>query len=364
MRLYEPGDREALLSLWETTFGRSPGRWFDWKFLENPFFDDVPICVVSHDGRVVGARPSFAFPLSVGGNRLLALMPEGAMVHPDHRRRGLYTRLVEFQYGHFADREPAALVGFPNDVAKGALYKLDHLIPLSVSVDTTFPMYYRVENPAAIVPTEGGRAVRGLGRFASPLLRGYLGVRDRLADASEFTVDRHRTVPAVQLASFASDHASSTVHAARDETFYRWRFSNPRYETEAYVARRGDSLVASVVAETAVEDGVTVTYVSDVQPTTVEGRSADALSSAFARLVADHDDTDLFAVAGDRVPEPLLAAHGFHPNTRPPLSLATSPDNFVARPLTTETLSEWTEYGVELSDPRSWAFSFCEHNVG
>ena len=366
IRLYSPSDRESLLSLWEQIFGREPGEWFDWKFVENPFLDEVPICVAEHDGAVVGARPSFALPLSVGGRRSVALMQEGAMVHPDHRRRGLYTRMTDFQYAHYAERELVASVGFPNDRAKAALEKLDDRIPLAASAVDEFPMYYRIENPDAITPSVANeRVTRALSRLASPFLRGYLGLRDRTVGTSDaIEVERHRTPPAGRLAAFADDHVVPAAHATRDERFYRWRFSNPRYETGAYTAHRDGTLVASVVVETETTDGTTVTYVSDVLPVDVDDASTDAVSRLLGRVVDDYRDTDLFAVAGRVVPDDVLSAHGFHANTAPPLSLLTTPDNFVARPSTTDDVSEWVHDGVHLSDPDNWAFTFCEHNVG
>ena len=287
IRLYSPSDRSDLLSLWERIFGREPGEWFDWKFIDNPFLSEVPICVAEHDGRVVGARPSFALPLSVGGRRSVALMQEGAMVHPDHRRRGLYTRMTDFQYDYFADREPVASVGFPNDRAKAALHKLEDRIPLAASAVDAFPMYYRVENPDAIVPSLGNeRAMRVVSRLASPFLGAYLGVRDRFAGSSDaFEVERYGSVPAERLASFADDNAVPAAHAARDEVFYRWRFANPRYETETYAARRDGSLVASAIVETEVDAGTRVTYLSDVLPMDLDETSEAAVVPRLFRQV-------------------------------------------------------------------------------
>jgi len=271
-----------------------------------------------------------------------------------------------FQYGYFADREPVASVGFPNDRAKAALYKLADRLSLGVSVVDTFPMYYRIENPRAIVPSQANqRVVQGLSHLGSPLLRGYLGVKDRLAESSGvFDVRRHRTLPVELLASFAEDNVVQAAHAARTERFYRWRFANPRYENETYTARRNGTLVASIVVETEVDAGTRVTYVSDVLPMDGDETSAAAVSRLVGRIVDDYDDTDLFAAAGRTVPTEVLSAHGFHANTELPLSLVTEVDNFVARPSTDADVTEWVQNGVRLSDPDNWAFTFCEHNVG
>jgi hypothetical protein len=227
-------------------------------------------------------------------------------------------------------------------------------------------MYYRVENPDAIVPSLGNeRAMRVVSRLASPFLGAYLGVRDRFAGSSDaFEVERCGSVPAERLASFADDNAVPAAHAARDEAFYRWRFANPRYETEAYAARRDGSLVASAVVETEVDAGTRVTYLSDVLPMDLDETSEAAVSRLLGRIVDDHRDTDLFAVAGRVLPDEVLTAHGFHANTERPLSLVTEADNFVARPSTTADVAEWVRDGVCLSDPENWAFTFCEHNVG
>ncbi len=361
VRLYEPRDREDLLALWDDVLGKEPGAWFDWKFRDNPYLDEVPICVTEYDGEVVGARPSFPLPLRVGDDSLLALVQEGAMVHADHRRRGLFTRMVEHLYDHYADREPAASIGFPNDRVVSALRNLDSRLSLSGGVVDRLPIYYRVQDPAAM--TGDGDRPGWLARLAGPAVRPYLAVRDATAPgADDVRIERRPGVPAATLASLAGEHAPAAAHAARDERFYRWRFAHPRFEYATYVARRDGRPVAAVVAGRERDATPPVVHVSEALPPT--GERPDALSALLGELVADSADAALVAAAGPRLPDRVLLAHGFLPDTRAPLSAVTTPDNFVARPLTSDDVATWNRDGVRLSNRDGWTLSFCERELG
>ena len=360
VRLYEPRDRDDLLALWDDVLGKPPGEWFDWKFVDNPYLDATSICVTERDGEVVGARPSFPLRIRVGDGSLLALVQEGAMVHPDHRRQGLFTRMVDHLYGHFADREPSASIGFPNDHALGALENLSTRLSLSAGVVGRLRTYYRVQDPAAMA---GGGRLATLARAATPAVRAYLAVRDVAApSAPDVTVVHREGVPAGVLASLASEHVPTAAHAVRDEQFYRWRFDHPRFEYETYVARRDGEPVAALVAGREPGSSTAVVRISEALPLT--GARPDALSHLLGRLLDDCSDAALVAAAGPRLPTDVLREHGFLPDTGLALSRVTTRDNFVARPLTDDDVTVWSDDGVRLSKRDCWAMSFCERELG
>ena len=68
-------DEAAFLDLHHTVFGTWPTSVaediFEWKYVDNPYVDDLPVIVVTRDGEVVGARGYTAFDLAVGDETVL-----------------------------------------------------------------------------------------------------------------------------------------------------------------------------------------------------------------------------------------------------------------------------------------------------
>lgn len=366
IRQYEPADREGFLSLYGEVFGERPATWFDWKFVENPYADEIPVCVVERDGEVVGARPSVVFPMSVGGRSVLALMQVDPMVHPDHRGQGLFTRMVEHVYDYYAVREPCISVGFPNEAVKSGLEKLHAKLSLDQGVVGRLPEYYRVQNPGALLPAGADReAVRAMARAATLATRSYLRGRDALATREEgTTVERIAGVPADRLAALGRSAVPPEAHATREAAFYEWRFADPRYRYVTYVARREGNPVAAVVAGTRREGGATIAHVSDAVPLAGYSARSSALSAILARVTVDHRDAAVVAAAGSSLPPSVLREHGFHSTESFPLSRASATTYFVARPLVDGPVAEWTVNGRRLADPTEWRISYCEREIG
>lgn len=369
IRAYEPADRDAVLSLYERTFGGRSEAWFEWYYVENPYLAEVPIVVAEHAGEIVGARPSLPVPLDVGEETVLALAQVDPMVAPDHRRRGLFSRMVTHVYRRYAPREPAVSVGFPNEAVRSALEKLGSELSLHAGVSYRFPEYFRVHDPAAMARTSTDDATyRALARLSTPAVTGYLAVRDAFATGGGgLAVERVEGVPSTRLATLADERPTGAVHASREEEFYRWRFADPRYDYRTYLALdRGDP-VAATVARWPVdpETRENVVHVSEVLPPTGDGpRRERALAALLDCVVEDAATAAGVATGGWAIPRPLLADRGFRHRNRFPLSLLSGENYFVARPLTDEDVEEWTIGEYRLSDPESWQLSYFERELG
>ncbi|WP_232423686.1 GNAT family N-acetyltransferase [Haladaptatus paucihalophilus] len=358
VRQYDPDDRAGVLALYETVFGdrRGRGEWFDWKFGDNPYLSHVPICVAERDGEVVGARPSLPVPLSVGGTRELALVQVDPMVHPDHRRQGLFTRMAKHVYDYYGPREPSIVVGFPNEAVKAGLEKLADKLSLRDGVLTNFTEHYRVQNPQALSDSPVASA-------ALPAIRGYLAGRDRMTSrAPDSVIDRYDDLRPAMLADIAATQRTASAHAVRDETFLAWRFLNPRYEYTTYVYRGEYGPVAMVVGEQRKTDQ-TIVHLSDVLPVAGGTARERALSALLGRIIDEHRDADVIVAAGTTLPRSLLADHGFLPTDRFPLSRLTSEYWFSARPIGGPG-GDWTVNGRRLAEEGSWNLSFCELEIG
>ncbi|WP_313693357.1 GNAT family N-acetyltransferase [Halorarum halobium] len=365
IRQYDPDDRDGVLSLYETVFGRGDESWFDWRYVDNPYLESVPICVAEHDGEVVGARPSLPFPLLIGGERVLAIAQVDPMVAPDHRRNGLFSRMVTHVYRHYADREPSVSVGFPNEAVMEALTSLDEELSLHKGVTRPFPVHYRLQDPGALVGDvlDDDLVERLAGSLATPAARGLLSLRTGSPDRTA-TVTRREGVPAAALADLSARSVPSGAHAHREETFLRWRFSNPRFEYATFTAEIEGRREAALVVGRRRSGERDLIHVTTVAPLSGGDRRRIALDHLLARAVEEFRDAALLSVAGECVPDDLLGKYRFRPETSFPLSRLTTTTYLVTRPLTDRDVGEWRVGGQSLSEPNRWRFTYCEREIG
>lgn len=351
IRRLRPADREAFRSLYELVFGRSvSAEWFDWKYADNPHFDPVPAFVAESDGRLVGARPFLALPIRAGAESYTALQPADAMVHPEHRRRGLFTAMTERALDWLADRSPrgAFCFNFPNERSLPADLKLGW------RTVGTVPTHYRLERPDAILGTT--RALGGLARLAG---QGFLrGVEALGRSPPDVPISRRKGVPAATLASIYNRHVPAELHVHRSEALYRWRFADPNWEYKTYLAGPPDAPIAALVAGRGERDGIDTVRVVEAVPLLAGCKATTALAALLAALVED-TDAALIATLEGTLPRSALRAQGFLRDDRPPLSIASRPTTMVARPIGT---GDWTVGGRDLLDLADWRPSFVERD--
>ena len=350
VRPYRPADRAGVLALHETVFDGGDPAWFAWKYENNPYVEEPAVFVAEHDGEVVGARPYLAYRMRAGDDSHLALQTGDTMVHPDHRRQGVFTRMTAASFEAYADGEPSFTFSVPNAISRPGYLRL------GVEVTGELTTRYRVQNPAAF-------AGRGrLARLASPPVRAATALLDRLYDAPpEVTVVRHAELPAGTLAALYRRRPPAGIHARRDEAFYGYRFGNPDWEYTAYTARLGTTPVAGVVTGERTGDGLRVTNVAEVVPLVGDDQRDRALGALLARVVADSADSDVLAVRGSSLPAGLCRRLGFLSDRRLPLSAVASPTVLITSPLPVE--GSWRVAGRDLRDPDSWQLTFLEQNT-
>ena len=354
IRPYEPGDREDFLELYDLVLGERDDGWFRWKYEENPYTDHVPMTVAVADDRVVGTKPCFALELRVGERTVRGYQPADVMVHPDHRRNGLYSRTTELLKTHYRDRDPSLFFNFPNPATLSGSLKHGWQVVEEV------PTFYRVQRPDALV--DDGRLSRFAG-MARPLARAYLRARDLTISSEALTVDWYDDVPVEPFVELYERAVPSTLHAHRDETFYHWRFRNPQWKYEAYVARRHGDAIAGVVVGTRDRDGTGQVCLTDVVPLESAPDREAGLVAILKQVLADQRDADLVAASGRAIPPSLLRRFGFHADDSLPLSALTVPTTQVAYPIADDGGHEWTVAGRAITDPTNWTVTFAEQDT-
>lgn len=353
VRPFEPGDREGYLALHDQVLGGGGSEWFAWKYERNPFVDHVPIVVATEGDDVVGAKSAVAVTLRAGEETVDALQPADTMVHPDHRRRGLFSRMTEFTKEYYADRSATLFFNFPNErtLAGGLKHGWEQIGHL--------PTYYRIQDGASLA---GATVRETLGPAAAVLdvaVDGYLTVRDGLAPVpDEVSVDVRDGVPADVLAELYRRNVPDRLHAERSEAFYEWRFDNPDWSYRTYLAGAPDPDVAVVTGRGA-KPGERVVNCMDVVPLVGDGRRR-ALAAVLGEICARNDDAAVVAASGRAIPDDLLRSFGFLADTQAPLSAVSSPSPYVTYALAD---GDWTVAGLDVRREDSWLLTFAEQDT-
>lgn len=362
VRPYEPPDADDVLALYETVWGSEhDADWLAYKDAENPYVDDTSMLVAETDGTVVGARPAIPVPMRVGDTDLLGCYLVSLMVHPDHRRRGLFTRMMSRGLEHYADAGVSVCVNYGNELSAPGYRKLgfEH-------VGSGPGQYIRVQRPGqfvdAHVPSPADRVAR---TAANAVGQGYHAVRDWLAvdlperDAgSELSVDRRDRLAADLLARLYERDQPDGIHTRREPTFYRWLADNPGWTYETYVAWDGPRAVAALLVKRRPGDETAV-HIADAVPA-ASPSTRPAFITLLRAVLADNGDAATVSTRGlvhrERLlPADLLSRFGFRSDGRPPLSLVTTPDDTMFTYTLEDTAARVrAAEGVDLLDGASW----------
>lgn len=356
---FRPSDREGFLSLYSTVFGvERTDDWFRWKYERNPYVDHVPITIARNrdTGEVVGCRSYFPLEVCIDGDSRLAFQPCDTMVHPGHRRRGLFTAMNRWGLERYESEVdgPAFFFNFPNAKSKPGN---EHLGWKPIG---TVPMYYRPQNPVGVLsrwaqaatirhgftdhstgaPGDAA-AVESVMNPADTLesvehtLTNAIQLGHRLCDRAvtrhlptTIRIDRYDAPPIGHLERLARGSAVTGVAVSRRAPFYRWRLDNPAREYVTFLAARRDSgrpLAALIVSP--VDDHVRIvdSFPRTVDPSvSTDGDDALApLESLLETVLETYQDRAFVTAFGDVLPRPLR--YRFVPDTQSPLASIIKP---------------------------------------
>ncbi|WP_336035897.1 GNAT family N-acetyltransferase [Halobacterium yunchengense] len=350
-------DCEAFRSLYEAVWGRSKSAaWFDWRFADNPFTDRVELVVAERAGRVVGAEPLLALPLATPAGTVAARQPVDWIVHPEHRRRGLFTRMTERLLARTANRA-ALLFNFPTDALRPGLHRFDWTEVGAV------PTRYRVQHPSGLAAwrrpgDRGGTSL--LARAATPPVRAGLAVADRLTSSPpDVDVERVAGTATRAIRTVYSETRPDGVHVPRTEAYLDWRFANPHWDVATYVARRDDRPAATLAVGRETVDGTAKALLLDVQPMTTIPSRAPAFAAALDAALADLADVDVVSAAARPFPG-VLGRRGFLRDDRFPLSRCATTTTHVVRPLPDP---EAGRVGADVFDADGWTLALADRDV-
>ena len=243
---FRPELRENLLEVQQYLWGPDRHRnaaYFDWKYNRNPYLSSSFVRLALFEGQVVGAFAMIGAELEAGQppHRFSCLEHADAVVHPDHRRRGLFERMTR------ALLEDAAGQDFEYIIDTSA-HRASAATILKVGWRSPGP----VETASWHADWEKKSTVRALAKKLPFLRAAYRQLRQRLPavpapPASQGlpfdALDKGRS----QIDGAAGGHISmgtsprpeamadlvarigsdGRIRHTRDRRFFAWRFGNP-----------------------------------------------------------------------------------------------------------------------------------------
>jgi len=353
VRPYEARDAAAVAALYRRIWGTdvSPA-WVD-HHVSTPYLDGPALVVAAADGSVVGARPFVPFPVRGGGADAVGLHLSDLMVHPEHRRNGLFTRMTERVVDAHAD-DAAFTLNFGNAKSAPGYRKMGF-----TEVGAGPERYLRVQRPGRFVRERLGPRVGGLAApLADRAIAGYHRVRALARPATGgYRVASRDGLPADLLADLYERDPPARLHLRREPALYRWLDGHPGWEHETYVARDGDGPAAALVVQRRAESDPETRWLFDAVPLPDGNEHTGAFTALLAAAVDAHADAAVLIVSG-LVYEHLLPARvrgwfGFHGTANPLLARFTEDEDTVF----VNPLGDDAGFGfgaLDLRDPADW----------
>ncbi|KTG07559.1 GNAT family N-acetyltransferase [Haloferax profundi] len=351
---------DGFLALHELTYGGHPSTaLFEWRY-NSPYLDEIPIFVAVDDtGTVVGATAFLPFKIAAGDSTALALQPANAMVHPDHRRNGLFSRTLTSAIDHYEDSDAEFFFNFPTAPALPALTKLGW------KEVGTVPTWFRLQRPVAVLDGAVPDSIAPVAsRIATALAKAHNRIRRGVATGdTSVDVERYDELPVGLFTELYEENTPEHIHVVKDRKFFAWRFGNPEWDTVSYVARREGHPIAGLVASTRRTDGLTATALMSVLPPADADPDIDALVVLLDAVVGDHRDVDVIRVSGSSLPTSVLERFGFLDNHALPLSRVTNKTHLVTRPIVDDAEHKWYLDEKLLTSQNQWVVELADQDA-
>lgn len=365
VRRYESGDREDVLSLFaaldwpRAREEQSLSEWFNWRFHDYPRTSSVPLSIAENGHSIIGVRAGHPMELSVDGEPVQAILQGESLVHPDHRREGVFTQLLDFDHEYYRQSGFDISYGAPNDKSLSALLKRSDRFPIDRGIVTDIPKYYRIHDPSPFLGSTLSRlpVVRQIAKASARALCATIERFHRLSE--DISVKYHNHVPVDTLANLYRENVPRLAHAVRDEQFYRWRVENPLYKYSTYTSGIDDEPIAAITIETPRRVSGKVSRVIDAMPLTTPSKDGRGQYDALARGVREQRDSNAILALEPTLKRDILTACAFFSSSSFPLSRLTKPAKFIAWP-TNNGNSGWVVNGHDLCDPDNWQLSWLD----
>ena len=294
VRPYRPGDREQVLALLQQALAGGPTgerteEFLRWKHELNPFGHSVAL-VAEEKGEVIGFRTFLRWRFRSGGRTIDAVRAVDTATHPDHQRRGIFTRLT-LSGIEAIGRDAAFVFNTPNEKSLPGYLKMG---------------WQRVGTvPIAIRPVRPLRFARGLRRAGRGGPSGP-PPDSRLPSASELLLEHG---DAVQALLEDATPESTRLTTDRSLDYLRWRYAQaPGLDYRIVAVWSDDGLEGLAIGRPRRRGPLAEFVLSEVLIRPGDASTARRLLRAAARSGCDHVAV---LVRGDRTLQRAGMATGY-----------------------------------------------------
>lgn len=362
---YEPGLKPQVIELQQHLWSPSAAlnaAYLEWKYERNPYVDTPLIYLAMCHGRAVAMRGFFGTRWEGGipAQQSTALYADDLAIDPEHRNRGLISKMMSAAFEDLAKRD----YQFAVNLSPGPITLLSSLAGGWRSVGLMEPMRRRPWRVAVRSARE--RVIRRLPLPSGELrtaLRQWIGSKRRsLADIDVASARRSATGSASicfedsprcsAMAELVARTGGVRVRHLRDTDYFRWRFQNPlrRYR---FLYWANPNLEGYLVLQDYTTDYANQEVVNIVHWEASSLAVRRELLHAAMRLTADRNLV-IWSAGLPGTSTALLGDAGFKLEPMPQ-SAVQPRDALLVRPIRAAELSgDWLFAGQRLLDLNSW----------
>lgn len=221
--------------LWPTYTGTT-ATYLKWKFEENPINKKFLGVVALYRGKVVGFKGFFVTRWRIGNKRddILMLSPADICVHPDHRKKGLFSAMTNFAIEEYENTQYKVFIGLSINTSSGSGYQKMGWPKIA---DRTSTRQY----------TLAGLINWALANKTGRSLYKHQINYDRFGNIEVSDKPKPYKMHSVIMKQKALDNK---ITLFKDADFFKWRFHNIRRKYFFYYHWKNESINGYVVIET------------------------------------------------------------------------------------------------------------------
>ncbi len=204
---------------------------FKWKYLDNPYTDKPLALIAKHKNNIVGFKGLFITKWEIADQQLFLVCASDGKIHPDHRRKGLYSSLTNYHLQQLDTSEYNAYIETSGNInATKASLKLGwkplapRIYPRKTTFTNVMMMYLKKKL--------GFNLQRNNITFGT-----YNNIEISKSCHYKDIIKLEHTI----------NNNNNVLQLVKDETFYKWRFGSERRNYMFYYYYEQGELKAYII---------------------------------------------------------------------------------------------------------------------
>ena len=360
LRWFEKNDLNAFLNTFELVFNVPLSKeYFKWKYAQNPLVEDDPLIVVVEEidtGAAVGFRGCVPTRLRMSEDVVKAMYFADVMVHPDHRRRGLNSKMIDFALSAFQDTSFRLYYNFPRT--------LTHLGNIKRGFRKVSPVTdsLLVNNPGKL----SGIVFEGwlLSSLAPPAYRLYSFFRGRPRGSDLKVSLTPGTLRDIEDLYYSWSQSEAKIHTVRDTEYLTWRFEKmPLVESEYWMVNLKEKPAGYFIVTRKFDETDSI-ILNDYL---ISNNDPAVFRNAILELIDVYSEKSSLITWAFTEPryQTTLSEMGFLESTKYPLNKFVTQRTFVSRPtmLDVDNETHWAINDKNISHLSSWYLTPSDSDI-